>query len=82
MEIKSGIIEFLLKDQLNIDMIFLAMKIQFENQKKPNVYFKLSDIKNSSEYLNNSEKLKNDFHNNLKALENEILNSEKFEIKI
>lgn len=81
-EMKPGIIEFLLKDAANFYLIFLAMKIQFEKEKKPDVYIKISDIKKSDLYLNNSEKLKNDFLNNLNEFEHEILNSRKFKIKI
>jgi len=81
-EIKRGVIELILKDKKDFQLIFLAMKIQFENEKKPNVYFRFSEIKNSSEYADNPEKLKDDFLKNLISLENDITHSNKFEIKI
>jgi hypothetical protein len=81
-EIKPGIVEFLLKDIGDFNLIFLAMKIQFEKERKPNVYFKMSEIKSSEEYVSNSEKLKNDFLRNLLELENEILSSHRLEIKL
>lgn len=81
-EIKSGVFELILKDKLDFELIFLAIKIQYENEKKPNVYFRISEIKSSNEYAGNSEKLKNDFLANLFSLENDISNTQKFEIKI
>lgn len=81
-EIKPGIIEFLLKDHSDFNLIFLAMKIQFENEKKPNVYFKMSEIKSSKEYVSNNEKLRNDFLKNLIELENEYISSHSLEIKL
>jgi|YNPMSStandDraft_1061717.scaffolds.fasta_scaffold16788_2 1-acyl-sn-glycerol-3-phosphate acyltransferase len=81
-EIRPGIFELILKNSSDFELIFLAMKIQYENLKKPNVYFKLSEIRKSNEYSENPEKLEKDFVENLNLLENEIRTSQKFEIKI
>lgn len=80
--IKPGVFELILKDSYEFDLLFLAMKIQFENEKKPIVYFKLSDIKSSKDYSSDYQKLKNDFIQNLVELENQLFISRKFEIKV
>lgn len=81
-KIKPGIRDLILNDKSNFGIIFLSMKIQFGNTKKPDVYFRLSGVEEAYSYVLKPEKLQEDFTENLVLLEKEIKSSPKIEIKI
>lgn len=71
---KEGLNILLNNSGINYYIQILALKIQFENEMKPNVYCNFYELKNNYDYLNNLEKLKEDFISNLKILEGKSLN--------
>lgn len=68
-QLKPGVIDLILKRNSDFHLIFLGMKIEFSNQKKPEVYYRLSYSNKLNEYLNSSQIFIDDFNKNLKDLE-------------
>lgn len=81
-KIKSGVLDLILKRNSEFHLMFLAMKIEFANEKKPNVYFRFNNSNQIGDYLSDFQILENDFNNNLKKLEAEIKSSAKQKIKL
>ncbi len=75
--LKSGIDKFIFRKGGDFYVINLAMKILYQNQKKPNVYFRFTQPANSNKYKDSFQTLIQDFSENLDLLEHEILKLEK-----
>ena len=75
-EFKKGLTQLIDKAESFFYVQLLGLKIQFENEMKPNVYCNPYEIRNSHNYKDNLAKLKIDFVDNLKILEEKSLNRE------
>lgn len=81
-EIKSGVVDLIFKRKEDFHLLFLAMKISYSNEKKPDVYFHLSYSKKVQDYRNNFDLFSKEFRDNLVQLDTKIFTHDKQKIKI
>lgn len=81
-KIKSGVLHLILRRNSNFHVMFLAMKIEFTYEKKPNVYFRLSYSYRINDYLKDFQILVDDFNKNLEELETGIKSGPKLKIDL
>lgn len=81
-KIKSGVLDLILRRNSNFHIMFLAMKIEFSSEKKPNVYFRLSYSHRINDYLKDFQMLVNDFNKNLEELESGIQSGLKLKVDL
>jgi hypothetical protein len=68
--VKEGI-DFLIR-RTSAQVIPAAFRIEYNNRKKPSVYFRLEKVVNKSELIINPDGFRNIFNSNLKQLNNDV----------